>query len=152
MTDELLYYYSLIKKCVPNSPIIDVLEKVYEEKGNLYTVMVEVNDGHKTIMWYDKNTFVYVVCDAQVRIKDENTVILKFNSRSIAIYVNSFCVIYIHSDLYNYIMNNKPKRIRKVIPPVMVGGARRPTHPPIVESDRRVCYANPNMGEVEEDG
>jgi hypothetical protein len=125
------------------------LEKVYEEKGNLYTVMVEVNDGHKTIMWYDKTAFIYAIQDVQVRVKDENTVIFKFNSRSIAIYVHSYCVIYVNSDLYNYIMNNKPKRVKRIIPPVMVGGARRPTHSPIVDSDRRVCYANPVSGEGE---
>ena len=146
MTDELLYYYSLIKKCVPNSPIIDILEKVYEEKGNLYTVLIKVDDGHKTIMWYDKTTFVYVICDTQVRIKDENTVIFKFNSNSIAIYVHSICVIYVNSYIYNYIMNNKPKRVKRVIPPVMVGGARRPAYSPTVSTSRRVSYANPIPG------
>jgi len=149
MTDELLYYYSLFVKCVPDSPIISILEKVYEEKGNLYTVMVEVNDGHKTIMYFDKTSFIYAVKDVQVRIKDNNTVIFKFNSKSIAIYVHSICVIYINSDLFKEIMNNKPKRIKKIIPPVMVGGARRPTHSPIVENSRRVCYANPVSGEGE---
>jgi hypothetical protein len=149
MTDELIYYYSLIKNCVPNSPIIGVLEKVYEEKGNLYTVMVEVNDGHKTIMWYDNTAFIYAIQDVQVRVKDENTVIFKFNSNSIAIYVHSICVIYIHSYLYNYIMNNKPKRVKHIIPQVTVGGARRPTHSPTTIYNRRVCYANPNMGEGE---
>ena len=146
MTDELLYYYSLIKKCVPNSPILYVLEKVYEEKGNLYTVMVEVNDGHKTIMWYDKTAYIHVIQDVQVTVKDENTVIFKFNSNSIAIYVHSICVIYVHSDLYNYIMNNKPKRVKRVIPPVMVGGARRPAYSPTNLYSRRVSYANPIPG------
>jgi hypothetical protein len=149
MTDELLYYYSLIKISVPNSPIIDVLEKVYEEKGNLYTILMEVNDRHRTIMWYDKTTFIYVINDTEVKVKDENTVIFKFNSNSIAVYVHSYCVIYINSNLFREIMNDKPKRVKRIIPQVTVGGARRPTHSPIVESDRRVCYANPVNGEGE---
>jgi hypothetical protein len=128
---------------------VSVLEKVYELKGNIYTVLVRVDDGHKTIMWYDKTAFVYVIKDVQVKIKDNNTIIFKFNSNSVAIYVHSYCVIYVNSSLYNTIMNNKPKRVKRIIPPVMVGGARRPTHSPIVYSDRRVCYANPVSGEGE---
>jgi len=134
MQNDLVYCYSLLKATIPQNQTVKVLEKVYAEKGNLYTVLTPVKDGQKAFMYLSDKVSIYNVQDTEVDVRQNNTVVFKFNSNSILIYVHTCCIIYLHVSLYNYVMYNKPKRIKHIVPlsvqPARVGGERLPVTTP----------------------
>ena len=150
MQNDLVYCYSLLKATIPQNQTVKVLEKVYAEKGNLYTVLTPVKDGQKAFMYLSDKVSIYNVQDTEVDVRQNNTVVFKFNSNSILVYVHTLCVIYLHVNLYNYIMSNKPKHVKRIIPfsvpLVTVGGERLPTTSPINNIDRRGSHANRSGG------